>query len=324
MNSNFENMQYHVDNECFSLQPHRINEIFQSHTNSSKGITILNQNIRSFDKNFDEFSVYFQNYLAKIDVITFSETWFTDAICSPIPFYDGYHTVRPIRKGGGVSIYVKNGYRSSKLNKLSGIYSTFEVCATVVKINEAFELCVVALYRPPDTSISDFFLEFGEYLSHNFADTSNVVITGDFNIDISPDNISGNELSNLFQCYLYHSLINKPTRIQNQSQTIIDHMWSNMNIQFKSYILETDMSDHFTIALSFQVELSKKFILKSFRVHSEDAIENLVSEFNYFASEDGSLTEINFDEKLKLLIRKIRQLYDQYCPGMIKNISEND
>ena len=170
-------MQYHHDNQCNFLQPHRINEIFQSCTNSSKGITILNQNIRSFDKNFDEFSVYFQNYLTKIDVITFSETWFNDSICSPIPFYDGYHTVRPIRKGGGVSIYVKNGYRSSKLNKLSGIYSTFEVCATVIKINETFELYVVALYRPPDTSISDFFLEFGEYLFLNFSDTSNVIIT---------------------------------------------------------------------------------------------------------------------------------------------------
>ena len=40
-----------------------------------------------------------------------------------------------IKKGEGVSIYVRNKYKSPKLYNLSGIYLTFESCAVILKVN---------------------------------------------------------------------------------------------------------------------------------------------------------------------------------------------
>ena len=255
--------------------------------------------------------------------MVFSETWFESDNCSSIQSYDDYHTVRQNKKGGGVSIYVRNKYKSSKLNNLSGIYSTFEACTVILKVNESFEIYIVCLYRPPDSSLNQFFFDFSDYLSNNFSDLSNVIFLGDFNIDLSPNNLPGNELSNLFQCYLYDPLINKPTRVYNLSQSIIDHAWSNMNLQFNSYVLETDISDHYTVALNFKINLSKKFVMKKFRVHSENALNNLVNEFNIYAMNENLYSGLDFEENLEQLVNKINRLYDEHCPIMTKNMSEN-
>ena len=40
---------------------------------------VFQQNIRSFNKNYDEFSVFLNNLATDIDVIVFTETWFTDS-----------------------------------------------------------------------------------------------------------------------------------------------------------------------------------------------------------------------------------------------------
>ena len=160
MSSNFNNVYSRLENECFSLKPNRVDEIFPSYQNLFKSFSIISQNIRSFNRNFDDFSVFFDDYTNKIDIMVFSETWFESDNCSSIQSYDDYHTVRQNKKGGGVSIYVRNKYKSSKLNNLSGIYSTFEACTVILKVNESFEIYIVCLYRPPDSSLNQFFLDF--------------------------------------------------------------------------------------------------------------------------------------------------------------------
>ena len=73
------------------------------------GFSVMNFNIRSFFKNCDEFMSILKNPDLNIDVITLSETWLHDdtyQLCT-IPGYQGFHSYRQNKEGGGVSVFVK-------------------------------------------------------------------------------------------------------------------------------------------------------------------------------------------------------------------------
>ena len=60
---------------------------------SDKSVSILNYNIRSFERNFDSFaSGFYPNELPNIICLT--ETWFSVNEASEIPGYTGYHMIR--------------------------------------------------------------------------------------------------------------------------------------------------------------------------------------------------------------------------------------
>jgi hypothetical protein len=72
------------------------------------------------------------------------------------------------------------------------------------------------------------------------------VLLGDFNIDLMmPDNI---EVKLTFAEMGLGPLIDQPTRINNKSATLIDHIYSS-NHKLSGFILGTDISDHFTTGL---------------------------------------------------------------------------
>ena len=262
VNNDSDVLEDRLPNSCFSCKPYEIKRILRS--DSSNKFNLLLQNIRSFNKNFDELSVYLNDYMENIDIMAFSETWHTEDLCTTINTYNDYHTVRANKKGGGVSLYISNKYRSSKLVNISRIYMTFEICAAVVKANADMEFYVISLYRPPDSPVAPFLAEFSDYLSSNFISTQNLIILGDFNLDLSADNLSGRELLNTFECYIFIPLIDKPTRVTNALSNILDHVWSNMDIQFSSYILETNFTDHFTVISSFYLNSPSPSIIKKF------------------------------------------------------------
>ena len=58
--------------------------------------------------------------------------------------------------------------------------------------------------------------------------------------------------------YRYNMIptINKPTRIEKNSATAIDHIIANCiaDCQFKTAILKTDVTDHFPIAMALRID----------------------------------------------------------------------
>ena len=59
--------------------------------------SVIHQNIRSLNKNFDEFSVLVDEISGVIDVIVFTETFSRENSCLNIDGFQGYHVVRKQR-----------------------------------------------------------------------------------------------------------------------------------------------------------------------------------------------------------------------------------
>jgi len=74
-------------------------------------------------------------------------------------------------------------------------------------------------------------------------------LTGDFSINIAPDasNSSANTLKNMLLSISVYPLITILTRVTDNSQTIIDNIFTNDANALLSGTLRMDVSDHFAV-----------------------------------------------------------------------------
>ena len=308
LNNSFSN--YDIDN---------LNEFF-SYPTSSEFFTISHLNIRSFNANSENYFGYLHDYIDKIDVHVFSETWFSSSNFHSINSYNSFHTVRKNRaRGGGVSVYVQNKHKSQKLGNLSKIFNTFEVLTVLVTIGGSFSFYIVAVYRPPEqrhSSVEQFFYEFNAFLEIEFNPLDRLVVVGDVNIDISPNSNFGLEFTSLMESHAFSSLINDYTREpENARPSIIDHIWTNMEFSFNSGIFKSNISDHHIICTSLNVPNSSDPIFKSFRDHSTAAITRFGQEFVNFSLEYSEMClTASLNEKVEHLKNGILEIYNKCCP----------
>ena len=95
-------------------------------------LLIFTHNIRSFNRNFDNLSLFLDNIKSNIDVIVLTETWLTEELCYDIDWFGSYYAVRIIRVGGGVSVYVRSTLQSNILPDFTLVEENGEICAVEV------------------------------------------------------------------------------------------------------------------------------------------------------------------------------------------------
>ena len=158
---------------------------------------------------------------------------------------------RKDRKGGGVSLFIKETIQYSVINDIGENNEFIEsLCVELTDIcsSSCKNSIIGVVYRPPKTSIETF----NEILE-------DIYITGDFNINLFNSEThqpTPSFLESMFSNSLL-PVINRPTRVTTNSATLIDNIflssWQNEQI---SGILYTDISDHFQI---FVIDVKKPF-----------------------------------------------------------------
>ena len=137
-------------------------------------------------------SDYLKLYIKEkhIDICCISETWLKSSDpgnqyeCKNI-IPNGYimhSTNRTGKQGGGVAVVCKSGYKSEHLTGTS--YNSFEYVIVQLRANEN-SLQLINVYRPPDLSVASFYDDFSDLLERTNSLTSELLITGDFNIHLN-------------------------------------------------------------------------------------------------------------------------------------------
>ena len=72
------------------------------------------------------------------------------------------------------------------------------------------------------------------------------MIAGDFNICLLNENHSQQTTNfiNMMRGFFFRPLITRPTRFQNNSATVIDHIWTNSTSTTNNFIFYCDITDH--------------------------------------------------------------------------------
>lgn len=222
--------------------------------NNNCGLGIIHLNIRSIKKHFEELIIYINTIIEKIDIIVLSETWDVEEVSDfNIPNFNIYYNHSKQNQNDGLIIYIKNTINVS--------VSTYVMSETIllrcsIKINN-ITLGLTASYRPPSINTNTYITELNHYIK-NLEKNNVEVFIGDININLSNEQgVEVNTYLNNLNENGYISHINKYTRKTENSRSIIDHIFIktdnnilNKACKMNAAIIETDITDHYSLALA--------------------------------------------------------------------------
>ena len=301
LDSNFNNNNELIDadinhyNSIFNcssgyLDTIQLNKMLPDQTSSNLQ-SLLHLNICSISANLD---VFYSNLLMlkhKFSIIALTETW-TDAYSENTISISGYNKIAKPRdkhvasRGGGVALFysqdlfVKVKVRSD-LSVPDEIMECLFIQVTQKQLNVK-DVLVGVVYRRPGTSVQIFNDAFAGFLTIIASENRPCYIMGDFNIDLLNSNFCNLMFLNNLLSNGFYPTIDRPTRIRENSATLIDNIFVNSHSNcLKSGAWLADISDHLPTFLLLPYEhKSLKTNLKSIskRIYSMDKMKNFRDE----------------------------------------------
>jgi hypothetical protein len=222
-------------------------------------------------KNKQNFDVLFQslskNYGFNFDLISFTETWLDDSLEQLVDF-PGYSKVMKHKhgkkEGGGLAVFVKENFKFHVRNDIFVPLEHIDCfdCLFIELQLKPKNIIIGLLYRSPShntvSTFNEFILNVTEKISR---EGRKLVLMGDFNINLLRSN-NENEIGLFLDSMIANNLMPKitlPTRVTENTATLIDHIYSNIEKQdCLAGTLTTDISDHY----------SNFFFMKSAKIKS--------------------------------------------------------
>ena len=324
-----------IDHHCLYYSPDEFNKTLNLNSLNKRGASsiardntylnnylgLLHVNARSLNKNFDSLELLLSsiNHFP-FSIIGITETWLNSN--SPSMFnlhnYDFIRADRAQGKGGGVGMYVDNQLRVKPRPDIH-IQGSEDLFIEILNDKDK-NIIVGTIYRPPGNCIDMFSDNFDEELNKILRENKKIYLMGDFNIDLS--NSTHNNVSkfiNVLRSNGFYPHINQPTRICNESQTLIDNIFSNVYDNSTNGILYSDISDHLPIfALCNQNNTfnSVRSNNRPPRSHRKETQDNIDSLNIHLANEKwfDVLHEQNVNRCYENFMRKLMLYYNQNIP----------
>jgi endonuclease/exonuclease/phosphatase family metal-dependent hydrolase/ABC-type dipeptide/oligopeptide/nickel transport system ATPase component len=223
-------------------------------------LKILSLNCQSLNAKYNMLKFYIENYISQgtpLDIICLQETWLADNSDLSLLHLPGYNLIskgKSCSAHGGVAIYLLEHYNYSILNapevpEVSD--SLFLEISIPGQSHKSDSVVIFSVYKPPRNS-PDIIRSFIDNLHSVFAylhRKKNVIITGDFNLDLLKfrQNTHINEfLESLLQSS-FAPKITFPTRLTQRHGSLIDNIFIKLTDNFShstAGILLNEISDH--------------------------------------------------------------------------------
>ena len=202
----------------------------------------------------------------------------------------------------------------------------FESVWIEIKNKSSKNIIVGSIYRHPHDTIAIYnsFLEYMEpILSKITNENKEIYLCGDFNSDILKIDLinSYKHFYELMSSYSLAPYILLPTRIQGDSATIVDNIFTNNTTnKIVSGNIVTDISDHFSQFISVQ---RRKIDLKSITLYKRDYSQFSEQSFR----EDVSIQNFNKEltdvsDQFNDFYYKIKGCVDRHAP--LKKLSPKE
>ena len=241
-------------------------------------------------------------------IIGLSETWLSDNDCD---LYDikGFNIIekhRSCQSGGGVAICLKSHieYKNrSDLDVFDEYMESVHVEIDKSHFNTDKNIVIGTIYRKPNSDIRIFNDLLNTNLNKLSQENKLVYLLGDYNLNLL--NVESHFLTSEFLEIMYSNhlfpLITRPTRITQNSATLIDNIFTNNvnNLEPSlNGIFVTDISDHFLIfhiSYTYSKHDTESFMVT--RVYNEKNKQNFreyISSLNWDAIYNSN-TQNSFD-----------------------------
>ena len=279
----------------------------------SNSLKLSHINVRSLSKIFESFKLLFEECICtKFDIIGMSEVWnVTNKSIFSLEGYSLEVNCRPgDSRGGGVGAYINT---SLKYTRLEYRVIHAESLWLHIDITDNVKVTVGIIYRKPNTNVKEFQDDLLSVLQEMRVDKHKCVLLGDFNVNSLSEEDTVEEFLTSLQCIGLDQLIQSPTRVTKESATLIDHIYSNINIsEIHSGIIQSDVSDHFTVFAIFKnlakVQSSKKIIqYRCYKKYDINVFREDLAAYNWemvYNSKDVNTAYLNFCSSFSNLCNK--------------------
>ena len=276
LNSLLSTHDYEEDIDLSSFSPYiTVEQLPPFVSQIADNLTILTLNCQCINSKFDDLCIVLDELYKsngfKFSVINIQETWIKkeidgsppDVSMYKLPGYQTFSVGASCSSKGGLLCYVLDSIDTSmkltvdNCNTWEGIFLNLDLGSE--------SLILGNIYRPPrlnnnNTSVSNFLREFKPIVEKVSKTNKNVVITGDFNIDLLKVNEREKyaEYFDLFISLGFLPKITFPTRFAKKSASLIDQIFvKNKDLNChnsKSGILHSPISDHYAAFTSLSLK----------------------------------------------------------------------
>lgn len=305
--------------ECIRYLPNNLNNL-----------TVLNQNIRSINCNFNKLLITMQRLDVTCDIVVLTESWLQSKPNIPtIDGYAAYTTQTHPLQNDGVVIFVKE-YLSVTVDE-----PEFQDGNCLV-LRLGKETAIVAIYRSPSYYFLDNFYESLNKVLNNLKSFKNIAIIGDINIDISPENRASkaNEYINLCAS---HGLLPATTNPTRMDKTCLDHIILKTKYSAITFVINTTVTDHNALLLALNLKIKRSFAHIALTHIDNDGLENELKNIDfqpvYANTEPNSAMDylinsvqeaLDNNTKIKKLSRRNKIIKPWITPGLIKCMRNRD
>ena len=213
----------------------------------TRGQLIAHLNVQGISNKTDELRDMVGN--SGVKIMLFTETFLKPHHSSclyNVPGYREERRDRPSKGGGGVIALVHQSVTYERLSSLDTFLP--ESVSIMVRNPHASPFLCAVVYRPPNTPAS-WLLQFDSYLRQAKTHCGEVIVLGDFNIDILGR--MPNSLQSVCATHDLTQLIGEPTRVTNTTSTLIDHVYTNDDRTITSCgVIQIGISDHYMTYIS--------------------------------------------------------------------------
>lgn len=237
---NSDHCKYYIEdqfNDMLSKQSQHIN------------FSLLNLNIRSLPRNFDNLTNLLAHLNMQFSAIGITETWLQDSThLVDINGYEFIHKHRSSRPGGGVGLYLSNDLDYTTRVDVN-IDEVAESLFVEINRSQGKNVIVGVIYRPPNQNINEFINKYNELVTYVSKQNKLCYIMGDFNLDLMKfqDHLATSEFLEGMYSNMFYPLITRPTRITTHTATLIDNIFTNDPNNHLNGLLLNDISDHLPI-----------------------------------------------------------------------------
>ena len=240
----------------YYLEEKFIKEI-EDYSTRGNHLSLFHLNIKSLSKHYDELQIFLKSLEHKFSIVGLTETWLDENKHDlyDLPDYNCIYRYRAGRRGGGVSLCLRNGIPHTSRNDLeyfdSEMESVFiEIESTVFDTKS--NIIVGVTYRMPDSSVDVFNKRMCDILNVVTKEKKICYLIGDLNIDLLKyeEHRPTSDFVDILYANNMFPLILKPTRVTDKSATLIDHIMTNnfdVYSRHKQGILMSSISDHYAV-----------------------------------------------------------------------------
>ena len=232
--------------------PEEFNVYFESKSKPTNAFSCIHMNSRSLLNNFDNIIEFLSSVKLHPTVLCVTETWFQEHAVHPLCNIDGYKfegISRLTRRGGGVGVFINKNVQYIRRLDLEQNDSCIESVFVEIYNNNNPGIIVGSIYRPPDQSVDIFLDRLLSVFSIVNREKKIMYFVGDYNINllnVGKVQYVDNFLNLLLSHHMY-PLIDQPTRITDDTASLIDNIITNDVDSVESGIFITDISDHLPV-----------------------------------------------------------------------------